>query len=91
MKKLKYLLGAATLFLSLSTLAGEPVDINSADVKALANAINGVGAKRAEAIVNYRNQYGSFKSIDDLANVRGISTKTINKNRDNLSLGSSDS
>lgn len=91
MKKLKYLLGAATLLLSLSTLAGEPVDINSADAKALASAIDGVGMKRANAIVEYRNQHGAFKSIDDLARVRGISTKTINKNRENLSVGSSDS
>lgn len=90
MNKLKYLLGAATLLLSLSTLAGEPVDINSANAAALATAIDGVGMKRAEAIVNYRNQHGSFKSVDDLAKVRGISTKTINKNRENLSVGLSD-
>jgi competence protein ComEA len=91
MKKLKYLLGAATLLLSLSTLAGEPVDINSADARALASAIDGVGMKRAEAIVNYRNQHGSFKSVDELAKVRGISTRTIDKNRQNLSVGLSDS
>ena len=90
MNKLKYLLGAATLLLSLSTLAGEPVDINSANAAALATAIDGVGMKRAEAIVNYRNQHGSFRSVDDLAKVRGISTKTINKNRENLSVGLSD-
>ncbi|MGC1952264.1 MAG: helix-hairpin-helix domain-containing protein [Gammaproteobacteria bacterium] len=90
MNKLKYVLGAAALLLSLSTLAGEPVDINSANAAALATAIDGVGMKRAEAIVNYRNQHGSFKSVDDLAKVRGISTKTINKNRENLSVGLSD-
>jgi len=90
MKKLKYLLGAATLLLSLSTLAGEPVDLNSANAKALATAIDGVGMKRAEAIVNYRNQHGPFESVDDLAKVRGISTKTINKNRENLSVNLSD-
>lgn len=89
MNTLKYLLGAATLLLSLSTLAGEPVNINSADAKALANAIDGVGMKRAEAIVDYRNQYGAFKSVDDLEKVRGISTKTINKNRENLLVKSS--
>lgn len=89
MNTLKYLLGAATLLLSLSTLAGEPVNINSADAKALANAIDGVGMKRAEAIVDYRNQYGAFKSVDDLEKVRGISTKTINKNRENLLVESS--
>ncbi len=91
MKKLKYWLGAATLLLSLSALAGEPVDINSADAKALARGIDGVGMKRAEAIINYRNQHGAFKSVDDLARVRGVNTKTINKNRQNLSLGFSDS
>nr|MBS0020037.1 helix-hairpin-helix domain-containing protein [Gammaproteobacteria bacterium] len=90
MNKLKYVLGAAALLLSLSTLAGEPVNINSANAEALATAIDGVGMKRAEAIVNYRNQHGSFKSVDDLAKVRGVSTKTINKNRENLSVGLSD-
>lgn len=90
MKKLPCLLGAAAMLLSLSTFAGEPVDINSADVHALAAAIDGVGMKRAEAIVEYRNQHGSFQSVDDLAKVRGISTKTVDKNRANLTVGASE-
>ena len=61
-----------------------PVNINTADATELAQAIKGVGLKRAEAIVAYRKQNGDFKSIDELAAVRGIGESTVEKSRDNL-------
>ena len=42
--------------------------------------------KKADAIIEYRNQHGAFKSIEELANVKGISDKTISNNRDNIVL-----
>lgn len=84
---LRNLLAAATLFIGLSALAGEPIDINSADAEALSTAIHGVGMKRAKAIVEYRTQHGPFQSVDDLARVQGISAKTIERNRANLMVG----
>ena len=46
-----------------------------------AKNINGVGAKKAQAIVKYRQLNGPFKSIDDLLNVKGIGQKIIDKNK----------
>jgi len=78
---------ASLLLLALSSLAvAATVDINSADAPALASAIKGVGPKKAEAIVAYRKEHGPFKSVDDLAKVKGISKKTIDANRANLAV-----
>ncbi|MEO7325395.1 MAG: ComEA family DNA-binding protein [Dokdonella sp.] len=70
------------LALALPTPAAAQVDINSADAKTLAEALNGIGLVKAEAIVAYRTTNGPFRSIDDLARVAGIGAKTIAANRD---------
>ena len=76
------------LLLGLSAVAvGAPIDINTADAPALALAMKGVGTKKAEAIVIYRKKHGPFKSVDELAKVKGISKKTIESNRGKLSVG----
>ena len=62
------------------------VDINSANQKDF-TTLNGVGEKRASAIIAYRQANGCFKTIDELAKVKGISVKIIEKNRDKLNLG----
>lgn len=64
-----------------------PVDINTADAETLATVMEGVGAKKAEAIVADREKNGPFKSIDDLSRVKGISEKTVEANRANLTAG----
>ncbi|MBS0357707.1 MAG: helix-hairpin-helix domain-containing protein [Proteobacteria bacterium] len=60
------------------------VNLNTADAKTLAHVIKGIGLKRAEAIVAFREKNGSFKSIDDLVKVRQISPKFIEKNHKEL-------
>lgn len=67
--------------LSLSLLFGA-VDINTADKKELLS-LNGVGAKKADAIIAYRDNK-CFKSVDELIKVKGIGKKLIDKNRDSL-------
>ena len=62
------------------------VDINSATAAQLADGLQGIGMKKAEAIVNYRQKNGAFKSIDDLKNVNGIGDKLVSRNRKNLSV-----
>lgn len=62
------------------------VNINSADAATLADRLNGVGIKKAEAIVSFREQNGPFKSIDDLVNVTGIGAATLEKNRSLISV-----
>ncbi len=83
MKKLSFVF--ISLFLVLSfKLSAEPVDINSADAQTLAANINGVGAKKAAEIIRYREKHGSFNSIEELENIKGIGPKLIEKNRRNL-------
>jgi competence protein ComEA len=48
-----------------------PIDINRASVEQL-DALPGVGPSTAAAIVQYRDQHGPFRSLDDLGEVRGI-------------------
>ena len=67
----------------------EPVDINSADAKAIAEAITGVGLSRAEWIIDYRLKHGPFESVDDLVLARGIGAKTVEDNRAALRVGGS--
>ena len=53
----------------------------------LAEAIVGVGLTKAQAIVAHREVHGPFQSIEELVQVRGIGTKTLEKSRDNLTVG----
>jgi len=85
MKIIKVVLFGFLLLLSNLAVAGL-VNINDADVPTLASELKGVGDKKAQAIVDYRTQNGAFTSIDDLQNVKGISAKTIENNRSNLSI-----
>lgn len=62
------------------------VNINSADAEMLAASLKGVGLKKAEAIVQWRKKNGKFKSVDELALVKGIGESTIEKNRPKLKI-----
>jgi competence protein ComEA len=86
---MKYLPWAAVCAaLSLSTVAsGGPVNINSADATTLSSELKGVGPAKAAAIVEYRQKHGPFRSVDELALVKGIGQKFIDKNRADLKLG----
>ena len=70
---------------SLSVNAAETININTADAISLAKNLNGVGLKKAKAIIAYRDKHGSFKSAQDLTNVKGIGSKTVLKNKTFLS------
>lgn len=61
------------------------IDINNADAKSL-TLLKGIGEKRAEAIIKYRDANGPFKSIDELTKVKGISQSIIDKNREHLTV-----
>ncbi|MBE0149076.1 ComEA family DNA-binding protein [Serratia sp. PL7] len=62
------------------------VSINQADAEALASMLNGVGLKKAEAIVRYREQNGPFSEIDQLQEVPGIGPSLVERNRDRLKM-----
>lgn len=88
----KHIVLALVLVLGLgnAVLAAEPVDVNTATAQELAEALNGVGESKAEAIVAYREANGPFKHIDELINVRGIGMATVDKNRDMIRLQGTD-
>lgn len=79
-----FIAAVLTFGLANPLLAADPVDINSADATALAAAIDGVGVKRAQAIIDYRTMHGPFRNVEDLSNVRGIGTHTVTESRDRL-------
>jgi len=76
-----------SLALSASVFAAGGVNINTADANALDTALVGVGPAKAQAIVEYRQANGPFKSADQLAQVKGIGPATVEKNRDRIEVG----
>ncbi|MDP3705442.1 MAG: helix-hairpin-helix domain-containing protein [Legionellaceae bacterium] len=48
------------------------INLNTASIDVLTKSFKGIGKKRAEAIVSYRQNHGDFKSVSDLAAVRGL-------------------
>jgi len=75
---MKRLLVVVFAFCSFNVLAS-PVNINTADAKTIGEALSGIGLKKAEAIVKYREAKGEFKTAEDLVNVDGIGPKTVEK------------
>ena len=68
----------------MSNMSGK-IHLNSANINEL-QQLNGVGEKKAQAIVEYRQQNGKFKTVAELQNVKGIGPKLLEKNKDRLSL-----
>ncbi|WP_437608725.1 helix-hairpin-helix domain-containing protein [Erwinia sp. V71] len=62
------------------------VSINSASAEELAAAMNGVGIKKAEAIVSYRETYGPFSAVEQLKEVPGIGSALVERNAARLKL-----
>jgi competence protein ComEA len=63
----------------------EQVNINHADANTIARVLDGVGLSRAEAIVNFREEYGDFVDVEDLLLVRGLGEVTLRNNQDRIS------
>jgi competence protein ComEA len=61
--------------------AGQTVNINTATAEEL-DALPGIGPTKAQAIIDYRNQNGPFKSIEDIENVKGIKEGEFGKIKD---------
>ncbi len=54
------------------------IDLNTADASTL-ETISGIGQKRAQEIIAYREAHGPFKSVADLHHIRGFGKATISK------------
>lgn len=61
------------------------INLNTADVTELQN-LPGVGPKKAELIIQYRQEKGSFSKIEDLTEVQGIGEKTFAKIKSQLTV-----
>jgi competence protein ComEA len=60
--------------------SSQRVRLNTANVQQLAS-LPGIGKVRAEAIVEYRSTHGRYRTVDDLARVRGIGVATVERLR----------
>ncbi|MEA9900689.1 ComEA family DNA-binding protein [Xanthomonas campestris] len=75
------------LLLSSNAYALDKVDINTASAEELDKVLMNVGRSKAEAIVEHRQANGPFKSAEELALVKGIGLKTVERNRDLIEVG----
>lgn len=75
-------------FLVLAALLALPafaaVNINTATQSEL-ESVRGVGPAKAKAIISYREANGSFKTLDDLDNVKGFGKASVEKLKGELS------
>ena len=77
-------LAAIAAILSSSIALAAPVNINTASATEIAEALNGVGINKAQAIVEYREAYGEFSRADEIVFVRGIGNATYERNKDDI-------
>jgi competence protein ComEA len=59
------------------------INLNSASKDELMT-LPGIGSVKAQAIIEYRAQYGEFHTLDELINVKGIGKKTIQNIKDKV-------
>lgn len=62
------------------------VNINTAPAEELATLLKGIGLKKAQAIVEYREANGAFQSKQELTQVKGIGPSIVAKNDDRILL-----
>ena len=68
-----------------SVMSESLVDINTAEAEQL-KTLNGIGDSKAKSIIEYREQNGGFKSIEEIKNVTGIGEKMFEKIKDNITV-----
>ncbi len=79
---------ALVLPLSFSAFAEnmEKVNINSASAEILDKNLKYIGPNTAKRIVEFREEHGMFKSVEDMTEVRGVGMQVIKANRERLSI-----
>jgi len=63
---------------ALTSEVTEKINVNSASIKQLQN-LSGIGQKKAQAIIDYRNEHGSFQTIEEIMSVKGIGQGIFDK------------
>ena len=70
------------LFSGMAGAVPGQVNVNTASVQEIAEMLDGVGEARARAVVEFREQFGDFDSLEALQEVRGIGPHVIEANKD---------
>jgi len=65
--------------------AESKININTASSEAL-QTLTGIGPAKAQAIIDYRNANGPFRSVEELTEVKGFGEKTLDKIRDEITV-----
>ena len=87
---MKTILSFLALGLFGINMAFAAVNLNTATASDL-DGINGIGPSKAKAIIDYRSKNGSFKSVEDLKNVKGFGEKSIAKLKGELTVSGGES
>lgn len=82
---MKKVLLALVIFVSMSLNATAGININTA-TQAELESLDGIGPKKALAIIEYRKKNSGFKSVDDLKNVEGIGNATMENLRKDIAI-----
>lgn len=92
MASLRTIFSAIAISLAALASAGteERVNVNTADAATIAAKLDGVGLKKAQAIVRYRDENGRFDVPADLAKVKGIGDATIARNAGRIAVRAAD-
>lgn len=87
---MKKILLAVALFFAFVSAAFAAVNLNTATKDEL-DSVKGIGPAKAQAIIEYRQKNGQFKSVDDLKNVKGFGDKSVEKMRAELTVSGASS
>lgn len=74
-----------TMVLQTESYTDSRININEADAARL-QTLKGIGASKAQAIIDYRTENGNFSSVDELTNVSGIGEKTLAGIKDQITV-----
>lgn len=83
-KMVKVLLMVVAGLMALPAFAA--LNINTATQSEL-EAVKGLGPTKAQSIIAYRDANGNFKSLDDLDKVKGFGKASIEKLKNELTVG----
>ncbi|MDA8165564.1 MAG: ComEA family DNA-binding protein [Desulfobacteraceae bacterium] len=83
---MKKLVSALLLVLLWAAVAIAAVNINTASQQEL-ETLPGIGPAKAKAILKYRAEKGPFQRVDDLAKVKGVGPKNLERLKNQIEVG----